>query len=52
MTFTKLKDGVHCFGALQGNGGIGYQILGDTLLKEYFAVFNGGAQTFGIAAKA
>ncbi|QIW99692.1 hypothetical protein AMS68_005210 [Peltaster fructicola] len=51
MVYADLKDGT-CFGGLQSNTGINYQIFGDVLLKQYFAVFNGGAKTFGIAKKA
>ena len=40
-----------CFGGIQGNGGQGLQIFGDVLLKQYFAVFNGGNKTFGLAKK-
>lgn len=40
-----------CFGGVQGNGGQGLQIYGAVLLKQYFAVFNFGDETFGIAQK-
>jgi aspergillopepsin I len=40
-----------CFGGIQGNGGQGLQIFGAVLLKQYFAVFNFGDLTFGLAQK-
>jgi hypothetical protein len=40
-----------CFGGIQGNGGQGLQIYGAVLLKQYFAVFNFGDLTFGLAQK-
>ncbi|KAK3052044.1 hypothetical protein LTR09_006998 [Extremus antarcticus] len=42
----------YCFGGIQGNQGTGVQILGDVLLKQFFAVFDGGNMQFGIADKA
>ncbi|KAK6429558.1 hypothetical protein LTR95_014294 [Oleoguttula sp. CCFEE 5521] len=50
ITFAEVGQGT-CFGGVQGNGGGGIQIFGDVLLKQYFAVFNGGNESFGIAAK-
>lgn len=41
-----------CFGGVQGNSGQGLQIFGAVLLKQYFAVFNFGDETFGLALKA
>ena len=40
-----------CFGGVQGNQGQGIQIYGAVLLKQYFAVFNFGDLTFGLAQK-
>lgn len=40
-----------CFGGIQGNSGQGLQIYGAVLLKQYFAVFNFGDLTFGLAQK-
>lgn len=40
-----------CFGGVQGNSGQGIQIYGAVLLKQYFAVFNFGDMTFGLAQK-
>jgi hypothetical protein len=40
-----------CFGGIQGNNGQGLQIYGAVLLKQYFAVFNFGDLTFGLAQK-
>jgi hypothetical protein len=40
-----------CFGGVQGNGGGGIQIFGDVLFKQYFAVFDGGNMSFGVAKK-
>jgi aspergillopepsin I len=40
-----------CFGGIQGNNGQGIQIYGAVLLKQYFAVFNFGDLTFGLAQK-
>ncbi|EMC91743.1 hypothetical protein BAUCODRAFT_79696 [Baudoinia panamericana UAMH 10762] len=44
--------GGKCFGGVQSNQGGGLQILGDVLLKNYFAVFDAGNERFGIAEKA
>jgi aspergillopepsin I len=44
-------SGNTCFGGVQGNGGQGLQIFGAVLLKQYFAVFNFGDLTFGLAQK-
>lgn len=41
-----------CFGGIQGNSGQGLQIFGAVLLKQYFAVFDFGNETFGLAEKA
>lgn len=41
-----------CFGAVQGNGGQGTNIFGDAFLKNFFAVFDGDALSFGVAEKA
>lgn len=43
--------GGSCFGGIQGNSGQGLQIYGAVLLKQYFAVFNFGDLTFGLAQK-
>lgn len=51
MTFAEIGDGT-CFGGLQSNQGGGLQIMGDMLLKHFFAVFDGGNESFGLAAKA
>jgi aspergillopepsin I len=40
-----------CFGGVQGNQNQGIQIYGAVLLKQYFAVFNFGDLTFGLAQK-
>ncbi|KAK4544961.1 hypothetical protein LTR36_003866 [Oleoguttula mirabilis] len=45
-------DSETCFGGIQGNSGQGLQIVGDMLLKHFFAVFDGGNESFGIAEKA
>ena len=50
MTFAKVNSNT-CFGGLQSNGGGGLQIFGDVLLKQYFAVFDAGNMSFGIAPK-
>jgi aspergillopepsin I len=51
LTFAPLGDGT-CFGGLQSNQGQGLQIMGDVLFKQVFAVFDGGNNRFGVAAKA
>ncbi|KAK5117290.1 hypothetical protein LTR62_005907 [Meristemomyces frigidus] len=51
VTFANLGDGT-CFGGVQGNQGQGLQIYGDMLLKNFFAVFDAGNESFGIATKA
>ena len=56
VTYTEAGSGV-CFGGVQGNGastgsGPPIQIYGDVLLKQFFAVFDGGNMRFGIAKKA
>ncbi|KAK5118239.1 hypothetical protein LTR85_008219 [Meristemomyces frigidus] len=51
ITFAQI-DSETCFGGIQGNSGEGLQIMGDMLLKHFFAVFDGGNESFGIAAKA
>jgi len=51
ITFAQV-DSNSCFGGLQSNSGGGIQIMGDMLLKHYFAVFDGGNEQFGIADKA
>ncbi|KAF2265713.1 acid protease [Lojkania enalia] len=40
-----------CFGGVQGNGGAGLQIYGDTMFKSQFVAFNGGNQSLGFGAK-
>ena len=49
------QQGGLCFGGIQGTGqSVGQnvpQIFGDVLLKQYFAVFDGGQKRFGIAEK-
>ena len=44
-------SGGNCFGGIQASGA-GIQIIGDVLLKQYFAIFDGGNMRFGIASKA
>ncbi|KAK4574766.1 hypothetical protein LTR86_001607 [Recurvomyces mirabilis] len=51
ITYAPLGDGT-CFGGVQSNNGGDLQIFGDMLLKNFFAIFDGGNKTFGIAAKA
>ncbi|TKA69962.1 hypothetical protein B0A55_08483 [Friedmanniomyces simplex] len=51
LTFAELGDGT-CFGGVQSNQGQGIQIYGDVLLRNFFAVFDGGAKRFGVATKA
>lgn len=51
MSYAEVSQGT-CLGALQPNGGNGIQILGDAFLKNYFAVFDAGNKSFGVAAKA
>lgn len=55
LTYAEIGDGT-CFGGVQGNGastgsGTPVQIIGDVLLKQYFAVFDAGNLQFGIAKK-
>jgi hypothetical protein len=54
MTYTSTFLGLSCFGSLQPNTGMPYnlQILGDILYKSQFVVHNGKANTLGFAAKA
>ena len=49
LTYAQVSSEI-CFGGIQRNGG-GVQIIGDLLLKQFFAVFDGGNERFGIAAK-
>lgn len=42
----------YCYGSVQWNGGIGYNILGDAWLKSQYAVFDMGNLRLGVAAKA
>ena len=51
VTYAEVKGG--CFGGVQGTGSLdaGVQIYGDVLLKQFFAVFDGGNRRFGIAQK-
>ena len=51
ITFAPV-DSNSCFGGVQSNNGGGIQIMGDMLLKHFFAVFDGGNEQFGIANKA
>jgi aspergillopepsin I len=51
LTYADL-GGNTCFGGVQGNSGEGIQIFGDMLLKNFFAVFNGANNQFGLANKA
>ncbi|KAK5730818.1 hypothetical protein LTR15_000756 [Elasticomyces elasticus] len=51
INYAPLGDGT-CFGGLQSNQGQGVQIYGDVLFKNFFAVFDGGNSSFGVAAKA
>ena len=55
MVYAEINTG-SCFGSLQGNGvsqgsQVPVQIIGAALLKQYFAVFDGGNMRFGIAKK-
>lgn len=55
ITYAEVGNGT-CFGGVQGNGasqgsGTPVQIIGVVLLKQYFAVFDGGNLQFGIAKK-
>ncbi|KAK5165398.1 uncharacterized protein LTR77_008927 [Saxophila tyrrhenica] len=51
MTYMEAGQGI-CFGGIQPNEGNGVNIIGDVLLKQYFAVFDAGQMRFGVAAKA
>jgi hypothetical protein len=51
MEYARDGGGV-CFGGIQSNGGNPINIVGDVLLKQFFAVFDAGNQRFGIAEKA
>lgn len=46
-------DAVYCYGAVQGNGGYGLQVLGDILFRASYVVFDGkvGAPRLGIVGK-
>lgn len=51
MSYAPLDDGSgYCMGGLQPGPGQ-FQILGGVFLKQYFAVFDGGSMSFGVAAK-
>lgn len=51
LAYAPLSNGsTTCYGALQGNSGLPFQILGDTFLKNVFAVFNAASPpTIGFA---
>lgn len=51
LTYAQI-DSSNCFGGIQSSQGEGIQIYGDVLLKNFFAVFNGGTNQFGLATKA
>lgn len=55
LQYAEVGEG-RCFGGVQGTGatrqGQSPQIYGDVLLKQFFAVFDGGNKRFGIAEKA
>lgn len=51
ITFAQV-DSTTCFGGIQNNDGGDLQIMGDMLLKHFFAVFDGGNTRFGLADKA
>ncbi|KAF2734982.1 acid protease [Polyplosphaeria fusca] len=52
VTFAAVDDAnTTCFGGIQGNGGAGIQIYGDTMFKAQFVAFNGGNQSLGFGAK-
>ncbi|KAF2799012.1 acid protease [Melanomma pulvis-pyrius CBS 109.77] len=52
VTFATVDDAnTTCFGGVQGNGGAGLQIYGDTMFKAQFVAFNGGNQSLGFGAK-
>ncbi|KAF2204649.1 acid protease [Delitschia confertaspora ATCC 74209] len=52
ITFAPVDEtNTTCFGGVQGNGGAGLQIFGDTMFKSQFVAFNGGNQSVGFAPK-
>lgn len=51
ITFANV-DQQTCFGAVQGNGGQGLQIFGDTMFKAQYVVFDGGNKALHVGPKA
>ncbi|KAF2473979.1 acid protease [Lindgomyces ingoldianus] len=52
ITFAQVDQAnTTCFGGVQGNGGAGLQIYGDTMFKAQIVAFNGGNQSLGFAPK-
>ncbi|KAF2716004.1 Asp-domain-containing protein [Polychaeton citri CBS 116435] len=52
LTYAQIdQTGKQCFGGIQSNAGAGVQIFGDVLLRQTYAVFDGGNLQFGIAPK-